>query len=139
MGGWDTHRSQGGGNVDSFHFQHFQGFASSLAAFYTDLGSRMNDVMVLTMTEFGRTAAENGSGGTDHGNASTWFVMGKSVQGGIYGAWPGLLPEQLYLGRYLKHTIDFRNVFGEILSQHLGSTSLSLILPGHTYQPVGFL
>ena len=139
IGGWDTHRNQGSGNVDGRQFQRFQEFAKGIAAFYTDLGGRMNDVVILTMTEFGRTAAENGSKGTDHGNASTWFVIGKSVQGGIYGVWPGLRTEQLYLGRYLKHNIDFRNVFGEVLTQHLGNTSLNLVFPGYAYQPVGFL
>jgi uncharacterized protein (DUF1501 family) len=137
--GWDTHRNQGGGSVDSTHFQRLRDFASGLAAFYTDLDSLMTKVVVLTMTEFGRTVAENASGGTDHGHASTGFAMGHTVHGGIHGTWPGLLPEQLYLGRYLKHTIDFRNVFGEVIQRHLGNTSLPIILPGHTYQPIGFL
>lgn len=136
---WDTHRSQGAGNIDGTHFQLFQEFAGALAAFSTDLGALMNHVIVLTMTEFGRTAAENGSGGTDHGNGCTWLAMGNAVRGGVYGAWPGLSPEQLYMGRYLQHTIDYRNVLGEVLSRHLSASALHVILPGHTYQPVGFL
>jgi uncharacterized protein (DUF1501 family) len=95
--------------------------------------------MVLTMTEFGRTAEENGGMGTDHGNASTWFVLGKSVRGGIYGTWPGLLTDQLHQGRYLRHTVDFRDVLGEVLTRHLGNTALTTILPGHSYKPIGLL
>ena len=117
-------------------------FSEGIAAFYTDLGNLMHDVIVLSMTEFGRSAEENGSRGTDHGNASTWHVIGKSIQGGIYtGArgWPGLRPEQLDRGRYLAHTVDFRDVMAEVLTQHLTSQELASVLPGHHYTPVGFL
>ncbi len=139
MGGWDTHGKQGGGSADGVQARRFADFANSIAAFYHDLGSQMNDVVVLTMTEFGRTAKENASRGTDHGNASTWFVLGHAVSGGIYGAWPGLHEEQLYRGRYLQHTVDYRDVLGEILARHLGNTGLDFLLPAHDYQPVGVL
>lgn len=139
IGGWDTHGNQGGGNTDGVQARRFADFAGSLAAFYDDLGSLMQDVLVLTMTEFGRTAKENGSRDTDHGNAATWLAMGGAVTGGIYGAWPGLREEQLYRGRYLSHTIDYRDVLGEVLTKHLGNGALNFLLPGHAYQPVGFL
>lgn len=139
MGGWDTHGNQGGGNAHGSQARRLADFANSIAAFYNDLGGQMQDVMVLTMTEFGRTAKENGSKGTDHGNASTWFVMGRSVSGGIYGEWPGLHEEQLYRGRYLSHTVDYRDILGEILTGHLGNEALDFLLPMHDYQPVGFL
>lgn len=139
IGGWDTHGNQGGGNANGTQARRFADFANGLAAFYQDLGGQMRDVMVLTMTEFGQTAKENGSKGTDHGNASAWFAMGKSLTGGIYGAWPGLREAQLYRGRYLSHTIDYRDVLGEILTGHLGNGFLDYLLPAHAYQPVGFL
>lgn len=137
IGGWDTHGNQGGANGSQA--RRFADFADSLAAFYHDLGAQMQDVLVLTMTEFGRTAKENGSKGTDHGNASAWFAMGKSLTGGIYGTWPGLQEGQLYRGRYLSHTVDYRDVLGEVLTGHLGNAALDYLLPAHAYQPVGFL
>ncbi len=102
----------------------------------------MQDVVLLTMTEFGRTAKENGSRGTDHGNASTWFALGKSIHGGIYmgpNGWPGLAPEHLYRGTGLTHTIDYRDVMAEIVSRHLGNNDLASVLPGHRYAPIGLL
>ena len=116
-------------------------FSDGINALYTDLGpTYMNDVTILTISEFGRTAKQNASLGTDHGNAASWFVIGKQVNGGIYGDWPGLLPEQLYKGRYLAHNIDFTDVFAEVISRHLGgAASLPVVLPGSQYQPIGFL
>ena len=94
--------------------------ALGIRALYDDLGDRMEDVIVLTMSEFGRTVAENGSGGTDHGHGSCMFVAGGAVNGGrILGEWPGLESEQLYQGRDLAVTTDFRDVFGEIAARHL--------------------
>ncbi len=141
MGGWDTHSDQGSGNADGHQSRLFDNFARSIAAFDTDLGERMNDVLVLTITEFGRTAKENASLGTDHGNASTWFAIGRGVTGGIYlrDGWPGLTEEQLYRTRYLRHTIDYRDVFGEVLTRHLSNFQLDRLLPGHPYTPIGFL
>ncbi|MEM7255710.1 MAG: DUF1501 domain-containing protein, partial [Pseudomonadota bacterium] len=139
IGGWDTHDNQGGaqGRQATRHGD----FASGLAAFYTDLGSQMNDVLVLTMTEFGRTAAENGSFGTDHGHAATWLALGRSLNGGVFGTWPGLQEAQLVNGRYLNHSIDFRDVYAEIMQNHMGASAgaLSAIIPGYTPQPVGLV
>lgn len=137
IGGWDTHSNQGGssGSQASRHAD----FANGIAAFHTDLATDTSDVVLMTMTEFGRTSAENGSLGTDHGKASAWFVAGKNVQGGIYGTWPGLAPANLVNGRYLAHSIDYRDVMGEVLANHLGNTNLATLLPGYSAQPVGFL
>ena len=93
----------------------------------------MDDVVILTMSEFGRTAKENGNRGTDHGHANAMFVVGNSVHGGkVYGDWPGLKTDQLYEGRDLALTTDFRDVFSEIASKHLGATNLSAVFPGYT-------
>lgn len=137
LGGWDTHGDQG--NHTGYQATMLKTFADGITALYTDLGSQMQDVMILTMTEFGRTADENGSRGTDHGNASSWFALGGGVKGGIYGQWPGLELNQLYKGRYLAHSVDFRNIFADIASKHLHSSSLASLLPGHTATPVGFI
>lgn len=137
--GWDTHANQGG--AQGVHATKLADFSSGIAALYKDLGAAyMNDVVILTMSEFGRTVKQNASKGTDHGNAASWFVIGQQVNGGIYGDWPGLSQEQLYQDRYLAHTIDFTNVYAEVLSKHLsGSRVLGSVLPGSNYQPVGFL
>lgn len=137
--GWDTHSGQG--RSQGMHADALADLGDSIAALYRDLGPLgMQDTLIVTMTEFGRTAQENASGGTDHGHASAWFAIGGSVQGGIYGSWPGLAGSDLFEGRYLDHTIDFRDVLSEIIVQHLGQgVKLSQIIPGHVYQPVGFL
>jgi uncharacterized protein (DUF1501 family) len=91
----------------------------------------MSDVVVLTMSEFGRTVKQNGTGGTDHGHASCFFAMGGPVKGGkVYGDWPGLAQEKLYEGRDLALTTDFRSIFGEIATRHLGVTDLNRLFPG---------
>jgi uncharacterized protein (DUF1501 family) len=93
----------------------------------------MDDVVVLTMSEFGRTARENGNRGTDHGHANAMFVIGNSIHGGkVYGDWPGLENDQLYEGRDLALTTDFRDVFGEVAKTHLGAADLKSIFPGYT-------
>lgn len=129
VGGWDTHVNQGSttgqlaGRLDDF--------AQSVAALVTDLGDQMDDVLILTMSEFGRMAKENGNRGTDHGHAGALFVIGGDVKGGkVHGKWPGLLPEQLYEGRDLALTTDFRSVFSEVTSRHLGAAKLDKIFPG---------
>ncbi len=102
-----------------------------LAAFHQDMGDRMQDIVVVTMSEFGRTAKENGNRGTDHGHANCMFVMGGDVRGGrVYGAWPGLADQQLNEGRDLALTTDFRLVLGEILSKHNGVLDLNAVFPG---------
>jgi uncharacterized protein (DUF1501 family) len=129
VGGWDTHVNQGGatgqlaGRLDDF--------AQSIAALVTDLGERMSDVVILTMSEFGRMARENGNRGTDHGHAGAMFAIGGSVKGGrVYGRWPGLGPDQLYEGRDLALTTDFRSVFAEIAQRHMGAVRSEALFPG---------
>jgi uncharacterized protein (DUF1501 family) len=134
IGGWDTHNNQGGEQGQLAN--RFRELSRGVRALYDDLGDRMDDVVLLTMSEFGRTVRENGTGGTDHGHATCMFVMGGPVNGGkVYGDWPGLAREQLYEGRDLAVTTDFRNVFGEITDKHLGAKSLDKVFPGYTLQP----
>ncbi|MFQ5746339.1 MAG: DUF1501 domain-containing protein [Gemmatimonadota bacterium] len=131
VGGWDTHVAQGGTRGQLAN--RLRPFAQAIRAFHDDLGDRMEDVVVLTMSEFGRTVAENGSGGTDHGHANCVFVLGGSVKGGrVLGEWPGLEPEQLYERRDLAVTTDFRDVFAEVIRRHLGTTRLEDVFPGHS-------
>jgi len=129
IGGWDTHVNQGG--VQGQLANRLDDFAQSIAALSTDLGDKMENVVVLTMSEFGRMARQNGNGGTDHGHAGAMFVIGGGVKGKkVYGKWPGLAPEQLFEGRDLALTTDFRSVFAEIAAGHLGATRLDAVFPG---------
>ena len=138
LDGWDTHSNQGAGS--GVMAVYLDDLATSLAAFHQDLGDRMEDVCVLTMSEFGRTVEENGSGGTDHGHATAMFVLGGSVKGGtIYGDWPGLEREQLFEGRDLAVTTDFRNLFAEIVVKHLGNNAVDAVFPGFHYNPAAAL
>src|ERR1700693_5012813 len=123
IGGWDTHVNEVGAQPALGQLaNNLSDFGQSLAAFYQDLGDRMADVAVVTMSEFGRTAKENGNRGTDHGHANIMFVMGGGIHGGkVYGDWPGLAEEQLNEGRDLALTTDFRDVLGELVSKHLGN------------------
>jgi uncharacterized protein (DUF1501 family) len=130
IGGWDTHVNQGGSTGQLAN--RLTDFAQSISALVADLGDRMQDVVILTMSEFGRMARENGNGGTDHGHAGAMFVIGGSVKGGkVYGKWPGLAREQLYEGRDLALTTDFRAVFAEVAGKHLGAKKLDVIFPGY--------
>jgi uncharacterized protein (DUF1501 family) len=133
LGGWDTHINQGAaqgqlaGRLDDF--------ARSIAALVTDLGDRMADTVVLTMSEFGRAVGENGNRGTDHGHGNAMMVLGGGVRGGhVYGKWPGLSPEHRYERRDLAVTTDFRDVFGEIVVRHLGVQDPQPIFPGYAVQ-----
>ena len=129
VSGWDTHANQGSSRGQLA--LRLKDFGDGLAALYRDLGDRMRSVVVLTMTEFGRAIHQNGSGGTDHGHASCLFVAGGPVKGGrVYGRWPGLAPEQLFEGRDLALTTDFRDVFAEILVKHMGAVDVSKVFPG---------
>src|SRR4029077_13058502 len=115
-------------------------YGQALSAFWQDMGDRMSDVVVVTMSEFGRTAHENGNRGTDHGHANYMLVMGGSVNGcKVYGKWPGLEKEQLYEGRDLALTTDFRDVLGELVSTHLGNPTLQPIFPGYRPHYLGLL
>ena len=129
MGGFDTHAAQGAerGPLAA----RLTEFGGALAAFARDLGDRMADVVVLTMSEFGRTVAENGTRGTDHGHATAMMVLGGAVRGGrVYGRWPGLAREQLFEDRDLAVTTDFRALFSEVGSGHLGVPASAPIFPG---------
>ena len=133
IGGWDTHVNEVAAQPSNGQLaNNLAQFGQSLAAFYQDLGDRMADVAVVTMSEFGRTARENGNRGTDHGHANVMFAMGGDVRGGkVYGDWPGLAEEQLYEGRDLALTTDFRDVLGELVSKHLGNPNLKAVFPGY--------
>jgi uncharacterized protein (DUF1501 family) len=137
IGGWDTHANQGSSQGQLA--TRLTEFAQGLSALHTDLKERADDVVILTMTEFGRTARENGNRGTDHGHASVMFALGGSVKGGkVYGKWPGLKSHQLYEGRDLAITTDFRDVFAELAKKHLGATELNAIFPGYQINASNF-
>jgi uncharacterized protein (DUF1501 family) len=138
IGGWDHHVNEGGAQGQIANI--LREFSQSVAAFWTDLGDLAEDTVVVTMSEFGRTARENGNRGTDHGHANVMFVIGGPVKGGrVYGHWPGLDQSQLYEGRDLAVTTDFRRVLGESVSRHLDNRSLDQVFPGFDNQPEKFL
>jgi uncharacterized protein (DUF1501 family) len=137
-GGWDLHTNEGG--VQGQLANLLRDLGQGLEAFHRDLGDRMENTVLVTMSEFGRTAAENGNRGTDHGHANCMFVLGGPVAGGkVYGRWPGLEREQLYEGRDLEVTTDFRLVLAELLSRHLGNADLRNVFPGFSLSPAQFL
>ncbi|MEP7148198.1 MAG: DUF1501 domain-containing protein [Acidobacteriota bacterium] len=128
---WDTHTNQGGSQGQLANF--LRTFSQTIAAFAIDLGRRMDDVVLLTMSEFGRTARENGGRGTDHGHGNAMLVLGNSVKGGkVYGDWNGLRSDQLNEGRDLAVTTDFRDVFAEVASKHLGTKDLNALFPKYS-------
>ncbi len=138
IGGWDHHVNEGStqGQIANV----LGDFSQSIAAFWTDLGDLGEDTVVVTMSEFGRTARENGNRGTDHGHANVMFVLGGPVKGGkVYGRWPGLDQSQLYEGRDLAVTTDFRLVLSEVVSQYLGNKDLRTVFPGFENQSGQFL
>jgi len=138
IGGWDTHQNQG--NTDGQLAGRLRDFSSGLAAFWADMGDQAEDVVVVTMSEFGRTCRQNGTGGTDHGHANVMFALGGPVRGGrVYGRWPGLAPEQLYQGRDLAITTDFRQVLSEAAYTTLGARNLELVFPQSGMQRRDFL
>jgi uncharacterized protein (DUF1501 family) len=115
-------------------------FSDSISAFWRDLGDSAANVTVVTMSEFGRTAREHGTGGTDHGHANAMFVLGGEVKGGkVYGRWPGLDNDQLNEGRDLALTTDYREVVGEVVTLTLGASNLELVFPGARIAPNNFL
>ncbi|MEM7576659.1 MAG: DUF1501 domain-containing protein [Planctomycetota bacterium] len=155
-GGWDTHNRQGAGAQGNFG-DKVQELSDALAALAEDLGTRLQDTLVLTISDFGRTAAENGTAGTDHGHANAMLALGGPVQnlgtlaaGGtnspttpgrrkVLTAWPGLSPDQLNENRDLAHTLDFRDVLAEVVRVHLGNDNLPTVLPGHEFKNVGLV
>ena len=126
MGGWDTHVQQ-----EAPLANLLREFGGALAAFHQDLGAHLENVLVVTMSEFGRTARENGNRGTDHGHANVMFAFGGAVKGGqVYGPWPGLETEQLYERRDLAVTTDFRTVLSDLVGKHLGNRDTAAVFPG---------
>jgi uncharacterized protein (DUF1501 family) len=132
-GGWDTHAAQ-----NQQLANNLKGFAEAIAAFVEDLGSRMSDVVIVTTSEFGRTVRENGNRGTDHGHDTVMLVLGGGVKGGVvHGTWPGLAREQLFEGRDLAITTDFRDVFAEVLTKQMRVASIADVFPRHVPRRVG--
>ena len=129
-GQWDHHANEGGATGQIAN--RLDDFARGIAALATDLGDAMEDVVILTMSEFGRTVAENGNRGTDHGHGNAMMALGADVKGGkVYGRWPGLEVEQRWQGRDLTITTDFRDVFAEVVTRHMNLTDASAVFPGH--------
>ena len=138
IGGWDTHQNQG--NVNGQLANRLKEFSETIAAFWKDMGDDVENITLVTMSEFGRTARQNGTGGTDHGHANVMFVLGGAVKGGkVYGKWPGLADEQLNEGRDLTVTTDFRQVLGEAAYKTLDSRNLNVVFPGAAVNPSSFL
>jgi uncharacterized protein (DUF1501 family) len=138
IGGWDTHQNQGAANGQLAN--RLTEFSSSIAAFWRDMGDDAENVVLVTMSEFGRTARQNGTGGTDHGHANVMFVLGGPVKGGkVYGRWPGLAEGQLNDGRDLAVTTDFRTVLGEAAYKTLNARSMEQVFPGAPISPAGFI
>jgi uncharacterized protein (DUF1501 family) len=137
-GGWDHHVNEGG--VQGQLANLLRDLGQGLAAFHQDMGDRMADVVFVSMSEFGRTAHENGNRGTDHGHANCMFVMGGDIKGGrVYSRWPGMSDGELYEGRDLAVTTDYRSVLGEIIAKHLGDGGLDAVFPGFANDPRQFL
>ena len=137
-GGWDHHVNEGG--VQGQLANLLRDLGQGIAAFHQDMGDRMGEVVFVSMSEFGRTAHENGNRGTDHGHANCMFVMGGDVKGGkVYSRWPGMSEGELYQGRDLAVTTDYRSVLGEIIAKHLGDANLNAVFPGFANDPRQFL
>jgi uncharacterized protein (DUF1501 family) len=137
IGGWDTHVNQGAAQGQLA--TRLDDFSRAIAALVGDLGDRMDDTVVLTMSEFGRAVSENGNRGTDHGHGNAMMVIGGGVRGGrVYGKWPGLAVERRHDGRDLAVTTDFRDVFGEIVTRHLGVADVRAVFPGYTVTAAKF-
>ena len=141
IGGWDHHVNEMGQRASEGQLANLlREFGQALAAFWQDMGDRMADMALVTMSEFGRTARENGNRGTDHGHANCMFAMGGGIHGGkVYGRWPGLQQEQLYESRDLALTTDFRDVLGELVARHLGNPTLRDVFPGYAPKFLGLV
>jgi uncharacterized protein (DUF1501 family) len=136
-GGWDNHVNEGAATGQLANL--LKDLAQGIAAFHQDMGDQMEDIVFVSMSEFGRTARENGNRGTDHGHANCMFVMGGAVKGGrVYSKWPGLDDAQLNQGRDLAVTTDYRGVLGEIIYKHLGDRDLAKVFPGYANDPKQF-
>ncbi|MGA2807549.1 MAG: DUF1501 domain-containing protein [Terracidiphilus sp.] len=138
IGGWDTHHNQGGVNGELAN--RLKEFSDGISAFWRDMGDDAENISLVTMSEFGRTAEQNGTGGTDHGRANVMFVLGGQVKGGkVYGKWPGLAREQLNESRDLAVTTDFRQVLAEVVTGTLGTIDMQLTFPGAQLRADRFL
>lgn len=136
--GWDTHFNQG--SDTGVFARNVEDLSTSINAFWQDLGDYQDQVTVMTMTEFGRTVAQNGSKGTDHGRASCMFVLGKDVKGGqVYGTLPKLEKANLEEGRDLPVTTDFRNLFSEVASTHLNLKDKNGLFPKFSPKKLGIM
>jgi len=137
IGGWDTHQNQG--NSQGQLANRLREFSDSISAFWKDMGNDAANVTLVTMSEFGRTARQNGTGGTDHGHANVMFILGGQAKGGkVYGRWPGLDNDKLNEGRDLSVTTDFRSVLAEAAVHTLGSRNLGLVFPGGPIDSTSF-
>jgi uncharacterized protein (DUF1501 family) len=136
--GWDNHVNEGGATGQLANL--LKDLGQGVAAFNADMGDQMEDIVFVSMSEFGRTARENGNRGTDHGHANCMFVMGGNVKGGrVYSKWPGLDDAQLNQGRDLAVTTDYRSVLGEVITKHLGDRDLAQVFPGYANDPKHFM
>jgi uncharacterized protein (DUF1501 family) len=131
VGGWDTHSNEGGAQGQLARL--LGEFGQTLAAFYNDLGDRTKNVTVVTMSEFGRRAQENGSGGTDHGHANAMFLLGGGIKGGkVYGDWPTLAADKLAAPGDLALTTDYRDILAELVTRRLGNPAIEQVFPNYT-------
>ena len=138
IGGWDHHVNEG--NVEGQLARSLRNFSQGIASFWQDMGDAAENVTLVSMSEFGRTVRQNGTGGTDHGHANVIFVLGGQVKGGkVYGEWPGLNPEQLYQNRDLAITTDYRQVLAEAVWKNLNARDMNLVFPGTRLHPRSFL
>ncbi len=137
-GGWDTHYNQG---TDNGTFaKNVNDLSNCITAFWTDLGAMQDDVTLMTMTEFGRTVKQNGTGGTDHGRGSCLFILGNDVNGGIvHGNMPILSKENLEDGRDVPVTTDFRAVFSEVADSHLKLKNDKVLFPEWQGKKIGVM
>jgi len=139
-GGWDTHNNQG--TTNGGFPTRLRDLTQAMAAFHTDLGDKMGDVLVITLSDFGRTVRQNGTNGTDHGWANCMLALGGSLAKNdkpVLGEWPTLAPDNLQQGRDLKHTTDFRDVLAEAASRHLSNANTAHIIPNHDFAKVGLV
>jgi uncharacterized protein (DUF1501 family) len=139
-GGWDTHNNQGA--ATGGFATRLRDLTDAMAAFHADLGEKMQDVLVLTLSDFGRTVRQNGTNGTDHGWANCMIALGGSLAKNdkpVLGEWPTLAPDNLQQRRDLKHTTDFRDVLAEAAASHLGNTNTAHIIPDHSFTRVGLV
>ncbi|MBW2415412.1 MAG: DUF1501 domain-containing protein [Deltaproteobacteria bacterium] len=134
--GWDTHLRQG--TDKGTMRQPLRDLAAGVSVLHRGLAER-RDLLVVVMTEFGRTVRPNGSGGSDHGHGSAMLVIGPRVRPGVHGAWPGLQPDRLWEGRDLPVANDYRHVLWEVLRAHLGRAPPAATFPGFDARPLGLL